>query len=210
MRRSLPLLLSLSALSLVPAGGAHAQLLTSGGSPGDVRIHRQRYLAEVLRSVETTVGRWREARTAKDAAAAARLYGDDAMFVPYRGKPSMGADLREALAAQFAAESDFRAAMVDFSAGGSLAYYAGEFSYQVHPQGGEPYTAAGIFVLVLEQKDGGWKIRSHLERPDLDLIDSQRAAATPAPADAAPASTTPAPTPPVPAVPPAGTASPAS
>lgn len=196
MKRSILLSLCLAATLAVPAA-SHAQLLTPGGSPADSREGRRRFLAEVLGNVEVTVSQWREARRARDVEAVLRFYTDDAMLVPFRGEVMLGRDnLRDALNARLPVESEFRSAMVDFTAGGQMAYYAGQFSYLVTPRDGtEPYTASGMYVLLLEQARGGWKIRSHVERPDLDLLDAQRAqsaAATAAPAPATPSSPAPA------------------
>lgn len=182
-RRSTLVPLLLLAALLAPAA-AGAQLIPGGG-PGDMRDHRRGYLADVLRNVEGTVTAWRQARERKDAAASARFYADEAVFIPFRGALVTGnEDIRDALGRQFAVESEFRSAMQDFTAGGGLAYYAGEFSFRVQPPGESPYTASGTYVLVLERKDGGWKIRSHVERADPDVLEAQR---LPAPAASAPA-----------------------
>lgn len=178
-----PTLLTLAATAalLFPAS-ASAQL--PGGSISDVAGNRRAFLSEVLRNVEATVTAWKAAREADDVAAAAALYSDDATFFPYRGQHYAGrGKLREGLAAQFASEDDFRATMTDFTAGGTLAYYSGDYTYQLRrPGGGEPITAAGTYILVLERQGRSWRIRSHVERADLDLLEQQTATIPAAPA----------------------------
>lgn len=49
--------------------------------------------------------------------------------------------------------------------------------------------AAGTYFLVLERQGRGWRIRSHLEHADLDLLE-QQTATTPAPPETAPAPAT--------------------
>lgn len=154
-----------------------------GGAPSDVSAHRRAFLAEVMQNVERTVHAWRAAREADDLKALSNLYTSDAVYFPYRGKPATGRDQVEtAMGTALATEEQFRATMQDFTAGGGLAYYSGEFQYLVRPaSGADPYTVAGSYILVLERGGGGWKIRSHIERADLDLLQAQGQIAFPTP-----------------------------
>jgi len=145
-----------------------------GGAPTDVSAHRRAFLAEVMQNVERTVQQWRAAREGRDAKALAALYTSDAVLFPYRGKPATGKDAVEAtLPATLPQAVQFRATMRDFTAGGGLAYYSGEFQYLVRPTAGDPFTVAGSYILVLERANNGWRIRSHIERADLDLLAAQ-------------------------------------
>lgn len=186
MRPARLLTLAAATAVLLPAS-LSAQL--PGGSLRDVAGSRRAYLSDVLRNVEVTVTAWKAAREADDVAAAQALYTADASFFPYRGDRFSGRDrVRDGLAAQFAREDDFRATMTDFTAGGTLAYYSGEYTYQLRrPEGGEPIVAAGTYILVLEREARGWRIRSHIERADLDLLESQAASASAQPAAPPPA-----------------------
>ncbi len=170
-------------LAGVGAAPAAAQAMP-GGAPTDTRAHRRAFLSEVYQNVAALVEAWKAAWEGDDPRALAALYAQDAVLFPYEGEHAAGrAAVQALLTEQLARSRDLRSVMIDFTASGSLAYYAGRFTYTVQDPAGGTHVASGTYVLVMERDGSRWKIRSHVERPDLTAVRADLAAAqVPAPA----------------------------
>jgi uncharacterized protein (TIGR02246 family) len=182
--------IALSALlATATAAGAAAQM--PGGSPGGAGSFRRAYLSEAYRAIDVVVVQWESAWLSGDVKDLMDLYTDDAVYMPASAaKPSAGRrDVQATLQSLFAARKDLHTRMVDFTASGDMAYYAGKYVFQTDPAAGPVRSESGTFVFILEHSPRGWKIRSHVEKPDPDTPLPVPAQATAAANDSLPAAT---------------------
>jgi uncharacterized protein (TIGR02246 family) len=96
----------------------------------------------------------------QDAAALASLYHDDARFLPPNMEP---AEDREAIRAAMQQLLDMGARSldiepVDVREGGNLTIEYGRYILRIEPEGGQPMTDVGKYVVVHETRDDETKI----------------------------------------------------
>jgi uncharacterized protein (TIGR02246 family) len=96
----------------------------------------------------------------QDAAALASLYHDDARFLPPNMEP---AEDREAIRAAMQQLVDMGARSldiepVDVREGGNLTIEYGRYILRIEPEGGQPMTDVGKYVVVHETRDDETKI----------------------------------------------------
>lgn len=96
----------------------------------------------------------------RDAAALASLYHEDARFLPPNMEPCEG---REAIQAAMNQLLDAGARSLDIEPldvreAGDFTIEYGRYTLQLEPEGGEPMTDVGKFVVVHETRDGETKI----------------------------------------------------
>jgi ketosteroid isomerase-like protein len=159
-------ILTLSALLAALAVPAAAQM--PGGAPADAGSFRSSYLKEAYRAVETRVVEWESAWLSGSAEELVTMYTDDAFYFPAGDREgAMGRRAVQAsLARQLTGRKELRTRMVDFSASGDMAYYAGRYDFQDALASPTAHHETGTFVLILQHSTRGWNIRSHVEKPD--------------------------------------------
>ncbi|MDB4951867.1 MAG: hypothetical protein JWM27_4516 [Gemmatimonadetes bacterium] len=153
-------------LAACVCGPAAAQI--PGGSPSDGGGFRRSYLAEAYRAVDVVVVMWESAWLSSDTHTLAALYTDDAVYFPANARVSASGRgaVERALAGLLPSRKDLEMKMVDFSASGDMAYYAGHYVFKTDPDAGPVGAETGTFVLILQHSPRGWRIRSHVEKPD--------------------------------------------
>jgi uncharacterized protein (TIGR02246 family) len=165
-------------LTAAAAGGARAQLMP-GGAPSEAGSFRRTYLTEAYRAIDILVVQWESAWLSGDMKELMELYTDDAVYLPATSRTvSSGRRAVEAtLQTLLPTRKDIHTRMVDFTASGDMAYYAGQYFFQSDTGSGATTNETGTFVFILQHSPRGWRIRSHVEKPDPQ-------AAAPAPATA--------------------------
>lgn len=154
--------------SLICATTARAQ-----GNPNDFgragpATERQMYFAQVRRQVNDLLIRWQLAWERGDAAELARLYADEASYLPPASSPipTRGA-IREYFANFLGTVGDTQVRMMDFGTSGDLAYATGRVSYQLQTKSGDNQQLIRTDLLVLRRRPNGeWQIQTHLSRED--------------------------------------------
>jgi uncharacterized protein (TIGR02246 family) len=105
---------------------------------------------------------------AKNFAAAATLYLDDASLLPPNGPALQGRQQIQKWMSDNPPISDFRIEPVDIDGRGDLAYVRGNYSLTMTPPGGVAVHDRGKFVEIWrKQADGSWKIRWDIFNSDL-------------------------------------------
>lgn len=155
-------------LTAAAAAGAHAQI--PGGSPSMGGDARRGYLSDVYRAVDVVVIKWESAWLSGDVHDLMALYTDDAVYLPASAsKAAQGRrDVQATLQALLPSRKDIHTRMVDFTASGDMAYYAGKYFFQTDPAAGPVRNETGTFVFIFQLVGREWKIRSHVEKPDPD------------------------------------------
>jgi uncharacterized protein (TIGR02246 family) len=112
-------------------------------------------------AIEKAILAWQNAANAKDAAAVANLYTEDATLLP-PGSPSVKGrkNIQQYWQAFFdAGASDAQLRVVDVTAFGDMAYEIGAFEANLpSPQGGTARTQGKYVVIWKRQPDGGIKL----------------------------------------------------
>ena len=112
-------------------------------------------------AIEKAILAWQNAANAKDAAAVANLYTEDATLLP-PGSPSVKGrnNIQQYWQAFFdAGASDAQLHVIDVTAFGDMAYEIGAFEANLPaPQGGTARTQGKYVVIWKRQPDGGIKL----------------------------------------------------
>ena len=152
------------------AAAASAGAQIPGGSPSLSGDSRRGYLSEAYRAVDIVVVQWETAWLSADMKDLMSLYTDDAVYLPASAsKASQGRrEVQATLQALLPSRKDIHTRMVDFTASGDMAYYAGKYFFQTDPAAGPVRNETGTFVFIFQHQGREWKIRSHVEKPDPD------------------------------------------
>ncbi|MDX1583483.1 MAG: SgcJ/EcaC family oxidoreductase [Thermoanaerobaculia bacterium] len=109
---------------------------------------------------------WIESAEADDAAAVAKLYAEDAVFVSPMSGPVRGSDaLEQHWSETFATAADTTVEPEKTEVSGDLAYDYGTFSQTITPPDGDAQDIEGHYVVVMKRTGGEWKIVRHLSAP---------------------------------------------
>jgi len=156
------------ASSLICAASAAAQ-----GNPSDFGragpgTDRQMYFAQVRKQVNDMLIRWQHAWERDDAAELARLYAEEASYLPPASSPVLTrGSIRDYFANFLGTVGDMQVRMMDFGTSGDLAYATGRLSYQLQTRPGENKQLVRTDLLVLRRRPNGeWQIQTHLSRED--------------------------------------------
>jgi uncharacterized protein (TIGR02246 family) len=109
------------------------------------------------------------AMLAGDAAAAAAVYGDDAVEMPPGVAPIRG---RAAIEQYFRGVfgscrfTEFALTHAELRASGDVAFAAGTSKATVTPLGGPPVTETGKYLVVLKRAGGEWKVAYSIHNSD--------------------------------------------
>ncbi len=97
---------------------------------------------------------------AKNFAAAAATYTDDAAVLPPNGAAVQGRQQIEKFLSSFPPISSFTFDIVDIDGRGDLAYVRGNYAMTLTPPGAAPINDRGKYVEIWrKQGDGSWKIK---------------------------------------------------
>lgn len=156
MKRRHALVIAVGAAALLPAAAVFAAPPVSG-DPG------------LDRSIEKANSEWAAAMKNGDAAAIARPYLDDAVFVGADGACIRGRAAIEALYVERFRKSGMASATRieprNVARDGDLAYESG-YGEMTFTRDGKPVTAGGRYLTVwARQPDGGWKILRNVVLP---------------------------------------------
>jgi uncharacterized protein (TIGR02246 family) len=109
---------------------------------------------------------WIEGALAKDAAAVASLYTQDAMMVGASGEQMDGRmAIQEGLAPGFENITSMDVTSLDRRYGADLVADMGRFSQTMEMEGGEQTIEGYYMVVARRQADGSWKLIQHLSTP---------------------------------------------
>jgi len=109
-----------------------------------------------------------KAANAKDFAAAAANYADDASLLPPNGEAVKGRVAIQKWMEAFPPMSNCRVELVDVDGRGDLAYTRGNYSLTMMPPGAAPTEDHGKFVEIWrKQPDGSWKIKWDIFNSDV-------------------------------------------
>lgn len=134
---------------------------------------RESYLAEVKTSLGHTITALKHAFLADRIEEVVSQFAAGATFFPTRGEPLYGPqEIRPALQRRMRRYGGMTFVEKDWTASGSLAYFAGRYFYGPTHIGGE--AEQGDFTMVLVREGTTWRIRSWLERVDGPGIDDRR------------------------------------
>jgi uncharacterized protein (TIGR02246 family) len=163
---------ALSVILTAGAAGSAAAQLMPGGSPTEAGSFRRTYLVEAYRAIDILVVQWESAWLSGDMKELMELYTDDAVYLPASAKTvSSGRRAVQAtLQTLLPTRKDIHTRMVDFTASGDMAYFAGQYFFQTDSAAGPVRNETGTFVFILQHSPRGWRIRSHVEKPDPDAI----------------------------------------
>jgi ketosteroid isomerase-like protein len=158
-RRSL-LVLAVTGISLV--SGLAAQ------RPGDELPSssraRQDYLRATYQEVKELLEDWHVLHRQRDGKSLSRLFTSDGLYSPVEGWVVQGTEeVRDSLDARLPRVTAYRATLLDYTAGGTLAYYMGRLTYRLG-EGVAERDVSGTFVMVLYLDGHRWRIRSYVER----------------------------------------------
>jgi uncharacterized protein (TIGR02246 family) len=123
-----------------------------------------------------------KAVNARDFAAWAATYAEDAAMLPPNAEAVQGRAAIQAWAEAFPPVSDFRLQQLDLDGRGDLAYVRGTYSMVITPPGAAPATDRGKYLEIWrKQSDGSWKIARDMFNSD---VPPPSPAPTPAPVTA--------------------------
>lgn len=110
-------------------------------------------------AIEAVSQAFAEGAAAKDWAAVAATYAEDAVLMPPHGPVVQGRDNIQAFFEAFPAHEDFSLETVEIGGHGDLAFVRGVFSMTITPDGADPVAATGKFIEIRrKQADGSWPI----------------------------------------------------
>ena len=148
---------------------------------------RGQYLREVYRNVDATLRQWMAAWENDDAPGVAELFVADGSYLPAEGEEVRGRGrIRDALACRLPEANGIEMKMVDFAAGGDLAYQSGRFTYRVDSAADSAAVRTGRYVAVLQQEGKHWRIRSLQQYADPGTRPAEAAPCRPGAAPATP------------------------
>ena len=103
-----------------------------------------------------------------DWPAAAKLFGQTAVFMPMQQRAVTGQANIEAWMKAFPPISAFDVKVVSVDGGGDIAYMAGIYIMTITPPGGKPIVDTGKYLTVSRrQPDGSWPIVADIFNSDL-------------------------------------------
>ncbi len=164
MLRSILVVLSL--LIFVPGESLSAQVLP-GISESQLRAGRQQFSAEILRSVNDLMSRWKRAWESDAAGDLGDLYTDEAVVILPGGERLAGQEnIRIGLEERVLPSSDeVITRQLDLAASGRIAVSSGRYSFQVE-EDGFIVDRSGTYMMVFMQEGRHWRIRSQLFSDD--------------------------------------------
>ena len=107
---------------------------------------------------------------AKDWAALAALYAQDAIIMPANHPPVTGRDNIRSFFEGFPPMSAFANPIVEIEGQGDLAYVRGTYTLTVSQEGGTPVTDSGKWIEVRRrQADGSWQVTRDIWNSDVAM-----------------------------------------
>lgn len=127
---------------------------------------RAMYYAQVRFEVNQVLIRWQRAWEEDDAATLAKLYAEEASYLPSGLAPAQTRPaIRDHFSTFLRAVGGVQVQMIDFGTSGDLAYVTGRVSYQ--NQSGNSQQSVRTDLLVLRRRlNGDWQIHTHLTRDE--------------------------------------------
>lgn len=132
------------------------------------RSLREEFLAKTLADVKAATTDWTAALNAKSKARIAAFVEEGALAASLEGWLVQGrAAVVDSLVAFAGRSSAYGLTILDFDAGGSMAYVFGQVYYQTTGAEGRRPVVADV-TMVMVQRGQYWKVRAYIERPRLD------------------------------------------
>ncbi|MCH7567303.1 MAG: SgcJ/EcaC family oxidoreductase [Nitrospirae bacterium] len=111
-------------------------------------------------AIEATSKAFVEGVNAKDWAAVAATYTEDAALMPPNGPSVEGRANIQAFVEAFPPISDFNFEIIEVEGQGDMAYVRGTYTMTITPEGGDPITDTGKYIEIRKkQADGSWKVQ---------------------------------------------------
>jgi uncharacterized protein (TIGR02246 family) len=125
----------------------------------------QLYTAETMVEYQELVREWGTAWSNGNAARVARLYADNAVFVPVGGEIVQGrANIERAVRGLVSEWSNLQMGLTDFEVRGNILYGLGMYSYIAH-ENGTASNVNGTYIVVMQRSGRSWRIRSQVFSP---------------------------------------------
>ena len=121
-------------------------------------------------AIEATSKAFVEGVNAKDWAAVAATYTEDAVLMPPNGPAVAGRANIQAFLEAFPPISDFNFENVEVEGQGDMAYVRGVFTMTITPEGGYPITDTGKYIEIRKkQADGSWLLHRDIFNSNVEL-----------------------------------------
>ena len=121
-------------------------------------------------AIEATSKAFVEGVNAKDWAAVAATYTEDAALMPPNGPSVEGRADIQAFVEAFPPISDFNFEIIEVEGQGDMAYVRGTYTMTITPEGGDPITDTGKYIEIRKkQADGSWLLYLDIFNSDLPL-----------------------------------------
>ncbi|MEO8448213.1 MAG: nuclear transport factor 2 family protein [Gemmatimonadota bacterium] len=126
---------------------------------------RDEYLRSTYGELKIVLEEWKDLHARRDVPKLTKLFDEAGLYSPVDGWIAQGrAEIMDSLKVRLPRMQSYSTTLVDFTAGGSLAYYMGRMQYQLDSGAAAGTTVIGTFVLVLHLDGHHWKVRSYVER----------------------------------------------
>jgi uncharacterized protein (TIGR02246 family) len=121
-------------------------------------------------AIEATSKAFVEGVNAKDWAAVAATYTEDAALMPPNGPSVEGRADIQAFVEAFPPISDFNFEIIEVEGQGDMAYVRGTYTMTITPEGGDPITDTGKYIEIRKkQADGSWLLYLDIFNSDVPL-----------------------------------------
>ena len=121
-------------------------------------------------AIEATTKAFIEGVNAKDWAAVAATYTEDAVIMPPNGPAVAGRANVQAFLEAFPPISDFNFEIIKVEGLGDMAYVRGTYTMTITPEGGYPITDSGKYIEIRKkQADGSWLLHRDIFNSNVPL-----------------------------------------
>jgi len=121
-------------------------------------------------AIEATSKAFVEGVNAKDWAAVAATYTEDAALMPPNAPSVEGRADIQAFFEAFPPISDFNFEIIEVEGQGDMAYVRGAYTMTITPEGGDPIADTGKYIEIRKkQADGSWLLYLDIFNSDLPL-----------------------------------------
>lgn len=151
----------------IPLGATSAAAQVNPIQGSNQRQDILQYSAESMQDYQDVVKEWTAAWGREDARRAARLYVDDATFVPEGGVLVQGRrEIEESLRELLPRRQNMQLQISDFEVRGTLLYGLGTYTYREPAEfNGGMRTVTGTYMTVMQRNGRTWRIRSQIFSP---------------------------------------------